>query len=128
MNQYPEHVKPPLSVVNSMSSQKQDLAAMAHQIAKKHRPSLRRYVANRVANAWQFVRAVTSLITKKRLSATAYEMRIEACLGCPELQRGNPLGHCKACGCGKRKLAELTIKANMPGAKCPLGKWDGNRA
>lgn len=126
MNQYPEHVKPPLSVVNNLHTER-SVHELAKQLARKHRPSLRRYVVNKIANAWQFVRAVTSLITKKRLSVTAYQMRLEACLGCPELQRGTPLGHCKACGCGKRKLAELTIKANMPGAKCPLGKWDGQR-
>lgn len=124
MNNLPEHVQPPLSVVNTVPPK--DYSKQAQHLARLHRPSLSKYVRTKLRNAWQFVAAIVSLATKKRLSATAYQMRLEACLACPELQKGQPLGHCRACGCGKRKMAELTVKANMPGAKCPLGKWDGN--
>lgn len=125
MNNLPEHVQPPLSVVNTLPPR--DHSKQAQYLARWHRPSLSRDLRKKLSNAWQFVQSVLSLITKRRLSTTEYEMRLEACLGCPQLEKGPPLGHCKACGCGKRKMAELTIKANMPGAKCPLGKWDGKR-
>lgn len=102
----------------------------AEYLSKYYRPSLGKYLRKRIRMAVSFVRAVTSLVTQKRLSEAKYQARLVSCIGCEKLIR-NPsavLGHCGGCGCKRTSYAELTIKANMPGAKCPLGKWDGNRA
>jgi hypothetical protein len=55
-----------------------------------------------------------------------YEARLAACRSCPELEPlpAPQVGHCKACGCGRRARAELTIKGRMPGAKCPKKLWE----
>lgn len=52
--------------------------------------------------------------------------RLDACKNCEHLQKSDKegeLGWCKACGCGQNRRAELTIKATMPAATCPKGKW-----
>ena len=100
----------------------------ARQIASLYRPSLRRSLLQFVKNVKLFFVAITSPVWKKRLTNAQYEARIAACLGCEHLQRTNsvPVGFCGACGCGKNKFAELTVKANLPAASCPKGKWNGD--
>ena len=51
------------------------------------------------------------------------EQRIAECRGCQYLIAGNPVGHCKRCGCGNRDSAELSRKARLPAATCPIGRW-----
>jgi len=101
--------------------------AQAQQISRLHRPSLRKSVRKWLKQSYSFLVAITSPLWKKRLTRVQYEARIAACLGCEQLQRkaGAPVGWCNACGCKKTGIAELTVKANLPGAKCPKGKWDG---
>lgn len=41
--------------------------------------------------------------------------RLEICKACPEIQL--PLWRCNVCGC------MMLLKARIPGAHCPLGKW-----
>jgi len=104
--------------------------AQAQQLARLHRPKLRTAVRKWLAKVYSFFVAVTSPLWKKRLSNAQYEARLAACLGCSSLNKapGAPLGFCNACGCKKSKLAELTVKANLPGAKCPEGKWASSKA
>jgi hypothetical protein len=73
-----------------------------------------------------WTKAEISKLLKGSVSEEELEVRLSACRNCPELDKSdNPeeLGWCKACGCGKWKRAELTIKGSMPAATCPLGKW-----
>lgn len=51
------------------------------------------------------------------------EQRISECRSCQYLIAGNPVGHCKRCGCGTRAAAELSRKARLPAAACPIGRW-----
>jgi len=106
----------------------QDIEQRAQQIARLHRPSVQRFLMQFVKRIKLFFVAITSPVWKKRLTNAQYEARIAACLGCEFLAKtpGAPLGHCNACGCKKNKLAELTVKANLPGASCPKGKWHGD--
>lgn len=106
----------------------QSVEQLARKIASLHRPSLKRSLLRFVKNVRSFFVAITSPLWKKRLTNAQYEARIAACLGCEHLQRTNaaPFGFCGACGCGKNKFSELTVKANLPGASCPKGKWHGD--
>jgi hypothetical protein len=73
-----------------------------------------------------WTKAEVSKLLKGSVSEEELEARLSACRGCSELDRSsNPdeIGWCKACGCGKWKRAELTVKGQMPAATCPLGKW-----
>jgi len=105
----------------------QSAEQLARKISSLHRPSLKRSLLRFVKNVRSFFVAITSPLWKKHLTNAQYEARIAACLGCEHLQRNNavPVGFCGACGCGKTKFSELTVKANLPGAKCPKEKWDG---
>lgn len=98
--------------------------ATAKQLTTLHRPSLWKAIKRKAKQAVSFVKAVLSPLWQKRLTNTQYADRLAQCLQCPHLEHGQPLGYCKACGCGRNKLAELTIKAHLPGSTCPEGKWD----
>lgn len=101
----------------------------AEQLARMYRPSIWKLLRSTMQRAVSFAKAITSPLWKKRLTKSQYEARLAACLGCEFLAKtpGAPLGHCNACGCKKNKLAELTVKANLPAASCPRGKWDGSK-
>lgn len=43
------------------------------------------------------------------------KLRLEICLGCPELIKTTK--QCKKCGCF------MTLKTKLEIAKCPIGKW-----
>ena len=75
------------------------------------------------AKAVSWIRAEASRVLEGDVPETQYQARLEACRACPKLKPSSPLGHCGACGCGTRRRAELTIKARMPRATCPLGNW-----
>lgn len=78
-----------------------------------------------VAKAISYAKAEVSLLTQF-ISEEDVRKRLEACRGCPNLkpsQEPGELGWCGACGCGKNKRAELTVKARMPAATCPKKKW-----
>lgn len=75
---------------------------------------------------YSYLKAEVSRILYK-LPEVDVESRLKACSECPELMRSGKegeLGWCKACGCGTNARAELTIKATMPAATCPLKKWE----
>ena len=76
-----------------------------------------------LAKAVSWIRAEASRVLEGDVPEDQYQARLEACRACPKLKPSSPLGHCGACGCGTRRRAELTIKAKMPRATCPLGKW-----
>lgn len=78
-----------------------------------------------VSRAIAYAKAEASLLISGPVSDDEFAARVSACAGCSEL---NPLpapqvGWCKACGCGDRSRAELSVKATMPAATCPRGKW-----
>lgn len=63
----------------------------------------------------------TQTITEAEIAA-----RIDMCRSCSKLVKSTEdgkIGWCDSCGCGKAARAELTIKATMPAATCPLNKW-----
>lgn len=76
-----------------------------------------------LAKAVSWVKAEASRVLEGDVPEDQYQARLEACRACPKLKAGNPVGWCSACGCGTRGRAELSIKAKMPRATCPLGKW-----
>lgn len=79
------------------------------------KPSVKSYLA-----------AEMSLFTQGPVSLPIYEERKQACMTCPErLEKPekDEIGFCKACGCGERKRAGLSVKLHMPNATCPLNKW-----
>lgn len=75
--------------------------------------------------AASWAKAEMSQVINGPLPDEQYEARIATCRACDQLDAADaPLvGHCKSCGCGKAARAELTIKARMPAATCPKGKW-----
>lgn len=78
-----------------------------------------------LSQAVSWLKAEASALVAK-VPDEQYEARIAACRSCPELEPlpAPQVGHCKACGCGRRARAELTIKGRMPGAKCPKKLWE----
>jgi hypothetical protein len=76
-----------------------------------------------LAKAVSWVKAEASRVLEGDVPDNQYQERLKACRACPKLQAGNPVGWCGACGCGTRRRAELSIKAKMPRASCPLSKW-----
>lgn len=77
----------------------------------------------RLAKVLRWLKAEASTVLEGELPEDKYQARLEACRSCDRLKPGQPLGWCGACGCGTRRRAELTIKAKMPAATCPLGLW-----
>jgi hypothetical protein len=80
----------------------------------------------RKAVSW--AQAELSKVVEGPVGGTALEARLNACRICPALNTqgasGGQLGWCTKCGCkqgGSR--SELTVKATMPKATCPLGRW-----
>ena len=82
---------------------------------QKKKPSVTSYIA-----------AEASLFTQGPVSLPVFEERKQACMSCPERMEKpekDEIGFCKACGCGERKRAGLSVKLHMPNATCPLNKW-----
>jgi hypothetical protein len=75
------------------------------------------------AAAW--AKAEASQVISGPLSDEQYEARVAVCRSCDQLDPADApqIGHCKACGCGKRPRAEITVKGRMPAATCPKNKW-----
>jgi hypothetical protein len=76
--------------------------------------------------AASWIAAEASLITQGPVGEEEYRARLAACGGCQHLRKSEKegeLGWCKACGCGQNARAELTVKARMPKAKCPVQAW-----
>jgi len=74
---------------------------------------------------FRYAAAEASRIVSGPLPPEAVEARLTVCRQCEHLVRheADEVGFCGACGCGSRKRARLTIKAEMPRATCPRGKW-----
>lgn len=75
--------------------------------------------------AADYLIAEASLLAHGPLPPALVEERLVACRGCERLQRRPeaPVGYCAACGCREWARAELTVKASMPAATCPLRRW-----
>ena len=81
-----------------------------------------------VQKAMSWAKAEISRVVEGPLQGDALEARLSLCRVCPALDSTNAtegqLGWCTKCGCNLgSKRAELTIKATMPKATCPLNKW-----
>jgi hypothetical protein len=70
-----------------------------------------------------YLKAEASLAIEGPVSDEVYLARLQACRGCEHRLEKSGGEWCMKCGCGTRKRAELTIKASMPAATCPIGKW-----
>jgi hypothetical protein len=70
-----------------------------------------------------YLKAEASLAIAGPVSDELYLARLQACRGCEHRLEKSGGEWCMKCGCGTRKRAELTVKARMPAATCPLGKW-----
>lgn len=73
-----------------------------------------------------YLKAEASMLVSGPVGVDEYEARISACMECKHLKplvEDGKIGWCGACGCGTSKRAELTTKARMPRAKCPVGAW-----
>ena len=84
-----------------------------------------RQVARTASQAASYARAEASLVLEGPASPETQEARREACRACPEREavEGDPLGFCRACGCGRNPRARLTVKLTMPKATCPRNLW-----
>lgn len=55
------------------------------------------------------------------------EKRKSTCRSCEYLDRSKTVppqvGYCTGCGCPHWRRSELSVKATMPLAACPRGKW-----
>ena len=79
-----------------------------------------------LTRAASWVKAEVGLLVKGKVDPATYEARVTACRQCPKLVRheADKVGFCGACGCGTRSRARIgAVKAHMPDATCPLGKW-----
>jgi hypothetical protein len=77
-----------------------------------------------ISQAMQYAAAEVSRVVLGPLPPDEVESRLAACRSCEHLQVVDGKGEfCGQCGCGHRRRAELSIKATMPRASCPLGKW-----
>ena len=77
--------------------------------------------------AMSWVKAEVSMIADTPLQPAEYLLRLEVCNACPELKRAeeeDKLGWCTKCGCPEWSRSELTVKARMPKATCPLAMWN----
>ena len=81
--------------------------------------------------AAQYLKAEVSRIVHGPVAGDALAARLDACKACPKRKDSiagetdpGGIGFCDACGCGGRKRAALSIKATMPAATCPQGKWE----
>jgi len=92
-------------------------------LQKSHRSRTEVAPSNPLAKAVSWVKAEASRVLEGDVPDNQYQERLKACRACPKLKAGNPVGWCGACGCGTRRRAELSIKAKMPKASCPLSKW-----
>jgi len=74
-----------------------------------------------------WVKAEVGLLVKGKVDPATYDARVTACRQCPQLRPApdqDSVGFCGACGCGTRSRARIgAVKAHMPTAACPLGKW-----
>jgi hypothetical protein len=109
--------KPPQEIADGVEA---DRRALHERIAQRTagNPGL-------LSKAAAWMKAEASLRMSGPLPDDQYALRIKACTACPELDAvADPqVGWCKKCGCGRNARAELTIKARMPAATCPLNKW-----
>ena len=64
-----------------------------------------------VVRPWDIINPKIEKLPKKE-----YQKRLDICLGCDRLIKSTK--QCKECGCF------MNIKAQLPHASCPLGKWD----
>lgn len=74
---------------------------------------------------FRYAAAEASRIVSGPLPPEAVAARLTVCRQCPERVESvdDAVGYCGACGCGSRRRARLTIKAEMPRATCPRKKW-----
>jgi hypothetical protein len=80
-----------------------------------------------VAKGLSWVKAEASLLSCGPVAHDVLVARLETCNACTKLKRVDEegkLGYCTRCGCGENRRSELTVKATMPLAKCPLALWD----
>ena len=80
-----------------------------------------------VRQVTQYIAAEVSRITRDPLTPQQIADRLDACRSCSErVEPPNPetqVGFCRACRCPHWSRSELTIKAAMPAATCPLKRW-----
>jgi len=78
-----------------------------------------------IERAASWLRAEASLALEGPLAAEAVDARLSQCRSCPHLEPlpAPQVGWCQACGCPRSGRAELTVKATMPAASCPRGRW-----
>jgi hypothetical protein len=55
----------------------------------------------------------------EKVNDEVYKTRLDLCLACEHLIKG--INQCKKCGC------LMNVKAKIPHAECPVGKWSQER-
>ena len=96
------------------------------QDLSQYKPAKKPWSIPSLRQVYDYLKAEASRILYK-VPEVDVESRLKACSECPQLMKSSEegkLGWCGACGCGTRARAELTIKATMPAATCPLKKWE----
>ena len=73
--------------------------------------------------AVSYVRAEASLLVSGPLDPAAVSLRLAQCLDCTARVPSEQVGFCSACACPHWRRSELSVKATMPAATCPLDRW-----
>ena len=81
-----------------------------------------------IDKAVSWLTAEASMLMSGPISDEQFNLRIAECKACDRLQTDDKaqVGFCSSCGCGKNVRSELSVKARMPSATCPLNKWPKN--
>ena len=73
--------------------------------------------------AVSYVRAEASLLVSGPLDPHAVALRLAQCMDCSARVPSAQVGFCSACRCPHWRRSELSVKATMPAATCPLDRW-----
>ena len=91
-----------------------------------------KFVAPKSLGLVEQVRSMSTAIASKVMhrEATSEEQsaRLNLCKVCPHLEPSaieGEVGYCKACGCPKSRMSELTSKAKILFSTCPKKIWSG---
>lgn len=71
-----------------------------------------------------YAKAELSRVVQGDLPPERVALRLAQCMDCPARVPSERVGYCSACRCPHWRRSELAVKATMPAATCPRGRWD----
>lgn len=80
---------------------------------------------------WRYVhdwaKAEASLLLQGPLDPDRVSLRVLLCRSCDWIDPSpdeKEIGWCRKCGCAKSDRSTIARKATMPGARCPISRWE----